>query len=69
MQAQDIKEGDILRDPDSAAVVYRVIRDASLYAASNEDDVVVEVYVRHEVDGGTDIRFFDINQEVPLERP
>jgi hypothetical protein len=56
------------------ATSYRVLQDAKIISTGDErrgifpETGLVEVYVRHEVDGGTDLRCFDFNQEVPLAR-
>lgn len=63
MRADTIEPGDVLIDPATGATIYTVVRP--LYDHWREG---LAVLVRYEVDGGTDVRCFDPEQDVPLSR-
>jgi hypothetical protein len=64
MRADTIAPGDVLTDPATGAVIYTVVRPLTDHWREG-----LAVLVRYEVDGGTDVRCFDPEQDVPLTRP
>jgi hypothetical protein len=63
MRADTIAPGDLLLDPATGAVIYTVVRPLTDHWREG-----IAVLVRYEVDGGTDVRCFDPDQDVPLVR-
>jgi hypothetical protein len=62
MKAQEIEPGDVLTD-ERGRVIYTVVRQVPEHWREG-----IAVLVRYEVDGGTDVRTFDPDQDVPLTR-
>lgn len=71
MRADTIAPGDVLTDPATGSLVYTVLDvlapDHPTHRLAT-DEPHVTILVRYAVDGGTDTRVFDPEQDVPLTR-